>query len=336
MHIQRGAAGLGEGLGDRLGAGAGAGVENALAGGHRDAGEVVPAAEEAILVALQRDILGDGRDFRVAYDAAHQHEQVQADLHRLAGQGILGLDLHPAVDLLADLADAPADEVDAVVALGVDIEVLVFLAEEAQVHIEAVDFRIRKLLLHLDRLLDGGNAADLRALCVAGLDIAGTDAVDEADGLGLGGNALVHTGGEPVFEVLIRDHAVVYAVTVLFLLPRFEQFEARGEHDGLGEHADAVGEHDIVAVLEAVDELDPGAEENGRTLEAGLEGGDHVLRRRHVREEAVPGGDMAAEMVGLFDQDRGVSEVEEAGGRFHAGDTATDDDNGFFHSANSI
>ena len=63
---------------------------------------------------------------------------------------------------------------DAVVALCADIEILIFPAEQPQVHVEAPDLGVREALLHLDGLLDGRDAADFRTLCVAGLDVTGT------------------------------------------------------------------------------------------------------------------------------------------------------------------
>ena len=97
----------------------------------------------------------------VAEHARHQHQQVGVQLHGSAGKGVLRLQHHVAVDVFRDLGDAPADEMDAVVALRGDVEIFVLLSEEPQVHVEAPHFRRRELLLHLDGLLDRRHAAHL-------------------------------------------------------------------------------------------------------------------------------------------------------------------------------
>ena len=159
-------------LGDGLGAGTGPGEEYAGPVAFHYIIYIVAAAEEPVRVDVGVDHTGNFRSLRVADHAGHKDKKVKGYLERLAGKGVLGLDLEGAVDLLADLGDAASDEVDAVVFLGVDIEILVFLAEEAEVHVEAVDLGIGELLLHLDGLLDGGHAADFAALRVAGLEVA--------------------------------------------------------------------------------------------------------------------------------------------------------------------
>ena len=79
--------------------------------------------------------------------------------------------------------------------LGLDIEILVFLAEKPEVHVETVHLRIRETLLHFHGLLDGSDAADLRTLLVAGLDVARSYAVYEAYLLDiLSGDPLVISG----------------------------------------------------------------------------------------------------------------------------------------------
>ena len=72
----------------------------------------------------------------------------------------------------AEDPDCEMKEVYSVVALCSDVEILEFLSEQPQIHIEAVYLRFRKLLLHFDGLLDRGNAAYFRTLGVPGLFVA--------------------------------------------------------------------------------------------------------------------------------------------------------------------
>ena len=223
-----GAARLRQRLGNRLGPGAGTGEEDAWAGRIRDGGEVVTALEETVVIDRHADFARVLLRVRVADDAGHQYQQVQRDLDRLAGKRVLRLDDDAAVDGFADFRHASADEMDAAVALRLDVEIFVFLAEEAEVHVEAVNFRVREFFLHLDGLLDGGDAADLGALRVAGLEVAGTHAMHETDGARMV-HAGVLTAVEPLLEVAVGDHAVVDAVAVFFLLGGVEKMEAGGE-----------------------------------------------------------------------------------------------------------
>ena len=122
---------------------------------------------------------------------------------------------------------------DAVVLLGVDVKVLVFLAKEAEVHIEAVDFRFGEFLLHLDGLLDRRDAADLAALGVARLEVAGAHAVDEAYLLHLPSiDTGVLSAIEPMLEVAIGNDLIIDTVAVLLLLFGIEKMEAGSNENG--------------------------------------------------------------------------------------------------------
>ena len=146
---------------------------------------------------------------------------------------------------------------DPVVPLCADVEVLVFLSEEAQVHVEAPDLRIGELLLHFDRLFDGRDAAHLGALRIACLDIAGTDAVDKSDATDLlAVQTFVPAAVEPAFQVGVRHDLVVDPVPVLFLLRGFEKVEARREENRAGPEGVAVREGEGVVVSEPPGSVD--------------------------------------------------------------------------------
>ena len=135
----------------------------------------------------------------------------------------------------------------AVIALGVDVEVLVLFPEEPQIHIETVDLRLREAFLEFGRLLDCRDAADFRALGIACLDVPGTDAVHEAYAVHvLSVNAFVRVSVEPSLQVRIGHHLVVYAVTIFLFPVGVEEFEAGGDEDGAGAYGDSVGEVDYV------------------------------------------------------------------------------------------
>ena len=334
VDFQGGRIGLGEGFRYGFRPGARPGVEDSVAGGGRlgDAADVVPALEEAVGVDGYPQHRRERCSVASADHAGHQHQQVEGDLYRPAGQGVLGLHDDLPVDVLADLGDPASDETYPVVPLGGDVEVLELFAEHPEIHVEAVHGRVREPLLHLYCLLDGGDAAYLGTLRVAGLLVAGAHAMHEADGLHVGAvDAHVLPLVEPVFEVAVGDDPVVDAVAVFFFPGGVEERESGGEEYGPGDDRDSVGEHDVVAVAEPVHERDFGVEENvgvGGVLD---EARNDFLCGCHVGEEAVPSGHMPAQTVLLFHYDGAVSQPQEPLGRLESCDSSAYYDYVLFH-----
>ena len=122
---------------------------------------------------------------------------------------------------------AASDEMDAVVPLGLDVEILVFLAEQSEVHIEAVYLGLRELFLDLYGLLDCSYAAYLRTLRVAGLFVSGAYTMYETYGIHLGiVNSFIISCIEPILQIAIGNHLIVNTISVFFFFLSFEKLES--------------------------------------------------------------------------------------------------------------
>ena len=104
-----------------------------------------------------------------------------------------------------------------------------------------------------------------------------------------------------MFEVAVRHYLVIDAISVLFLLRRFEKVETRSDEDSLADYVDTVCEQDVVSDLHLVDEGDFRLKEDISFLDLLGEAVHNFAGGSHIREQAVPVGDVTAEVVGFFD-----------------------------------
>ena len=325
-------AGFGQRFRNRFGARTGARQEKSLAICPGYTRNVVQAPEEPVFIHRQGDGTGQFVVGTVADKSGHQHQQVQFHLDRFPGQGVLGLHLNAAVDGLGHFGYAAPDEMDAVVALRIDIKVFVFLPEEAQVHVETIDFRIGEEFFHLDGLFDGRDAADLGALGIAGFHIARTHAVHKADRRRFDGNALIGTRIEPVLQIAVGDDPVVNAVSVFLLFFRLEQLESGSEYNRLTPEVLAVAQHHDIFLLEVIHRGDFGIGVNIDLFQRLIIGLQDLVGGRHVGEQPVPLCHMTAQRGTFLYDDGNQPQRFQLDGRFHSGDASADNQYCFFHT----
>ena len=232
--------GLGVAFDECLGSGGGAADEDALAGGLGGAILAVEDLDEAVLVQIDVEHLGDAFDIDGRHHAGGEHDQVGPQHDLATGGHVLDLDHGLALAVELHLGRRAAQELDPGTPR---CQVPVLVAGARRPHLEVADCHLhgREERLEADGVLEGDHAAQARAVWQA-LPVAGAGALDHHDFRGR--CATQRRLALPVVEHLgqleLRLDAVVTVAQVVDELLR-RRLAADGGEDGAGVHRSALG-----------------------------------------------------------------------------------------------
>ena len=185
------------------------------------------------------------------------------------------------------------------------------------------------LLLDLDGLLHGGHAADFRAIVVARLLVAGTDALQEDNLL----RDLVHDVADPVLlDHLLQlnggDHTFVDTVAEFLFLVRVEDSVARGQQHLVESGCLTIGGGQRPLLAGAVHGRHGtiGLKRDVLVLQLGFQLVGQLVGRAEVREEESLVADVAQRFPLFFEEGHLMLSGQHGGGLYAGGTGAYDCD----------
>ena len=246
---------LGAHFDERLGPGGGAADEDALAARLGGAVLAVEDLDEAVLVELDAEDLGEIAGLLRRDESRREDDEVGAQ-DRLAGRGdVLDLDDRPAVAVELDLGRRAAEELDAGAPRRQEP---VLVADAGRPELEVADRHLhaREELLEAHGVLERDHAAEARAVREVA-PVAGARALDHDDlaRRHVAERGLLLPGGQHLRQLDLGDDAVVTVAEVLDVLVRGRDAAGGGE-DRAGVHG---GAHRGLGEVDRVDRADLGA-----------------------------------------------------------------------------
>ena len=286
---------------------------------------------ETVAVVVNAEFLLYRIDALVFLHAAHQNEQVKRHLQRLAEQSVFRLDDDFAFHVFRDLANTAADTFHVEISLRFEIKVFVTQAEHAQIHVKRVHLGIWEHFLDLAGLLQCRGAAHFRAIGVAHLHVAGTNAVHETNLLRMI-DALVLARPEEFLQFNAGHDVVIDAVAVFLFPLRFENVEARGKNHRLRIDGFIIAQNGMETVAVSLDIGDFGIQIGLYVFHVVEHLLHHVLGGMKCGEQPVPLCDMAAKSLAFFNNDRMQTHLMQLRGCFHSGGSTANNQYSLFHS----